>query len=322
MHTKDRPVLLARALASVCSQTYSDWHLYLVNDGGDARQVEQVLDVYRSLFAERITVLHHSDSQGMEAASNAALECSESDFLVIHDDDDSWHPRFLAETTSFLNAPEHNGYAAVITHTVVVYEHIEDDCVVEDRRADWANALRSVDFFKMLQTNQFPPVSCLMRRSVVDHIGRFNTALPVLGDWDYNLRIMLVGDIGVLQKKLAHYHHRTPLVTDAYGNSVGAGVAHHELYNTLYRNSLIRQFAKGDLANLALINGLTQHTVWIDDMRSRLTHIENVVAEIAHLGTRAATVLGVVEKALRIPRGLWYRLLPFRRVVARARGRV
>ena len=38
--TKDRPVLLKRALESVVNQSYEDWHLVIVNDGGDPVVVE------------------------------------------------------------------------------------------------------------------------------------------------------------------------------------------------------------------------------------------------------------------------------------------
>ena len=44
MRTKDRPVLLPRALASVLSQTHQNWRLYLVNDGGDRQAFDAVLD--------------------------------------------------------------------------------------------------------------------------------------------------------------------------------------------------------------------------------------------------------------------------------------
>ena len=57
--TKNRAVLLARALNSVLEQRYQNWHLYVVNDGGDVATVEKLLDTYRDLFGERLTVIHN-----------------------------------------------------------------------------------------------------------------------------------------------------------------------------------------------------------------------------------------------------------------------
>jgi len=37
MRTKNRPILLARALKSVLEQEYQNWHLYLINDGGEIK---------------------------------------------------------------------------------------------------------------------------------------------------------------------------------------------------------------------------------------------------------------------------------------------
>lgn len=73
MRTKNRLLLLHRALSSVLFQTHTAWHLYLVNDGGNQPELERTLALYRPLFGNRLSVLHHSTSQGMEAASNAAL---------------------------------------------------------------------------------------------------------------------------------------------------------------------------------------------------------------------------------------------------------
>jgi glycosyltransferase involved in cell wall biosynthesis len=35
IRTKNRPLFLARALDDVLAQEFSDWHLYVVQDGGD-----------------------------------------------------------------------------------------------------------------------------------------------------------------------------------------------------------------------------------------------------------------------------------------------
>jgi glycosyltransferase involved in cell wall biosynthesis len=53
--------------------------------------------------ATELRVLHHAHSKGMEAASNAGIHASTGEFVVIHDDDDSWHPDFLRETVDYLD---------------------------------------------------------------------------------------------------------------------------------------------------------------------------------------------------------------------------
>src|SRR5438445_225062 len=102
MRTRNRPLLLRRAIGSVLAQTMADWEMIIVNDGGDGREVEGLVAAVSAHAAGRIRVVHHQRSLGMEAASNAGIAASESELLVTHDDDDSWEPAFLAECVGLL----------------------------------------------------------------------------------------------------------------------------------------------------------------------------------------------------------------------------
>ena len=69
----------------------------------------------------------------MEAASNIGIKASNSDYVVIHDDDDSWHPEFLEKCVGFLDNNLYPGIGGVITHVVRVFETIEEDKLVTQR---------------------------------------------------------------------------------------------------------------------------------------------------------------------------------------------
>ena len=268
MRTKNRPVLLARALASVLQQTHEDWHLYLVNDGGDRATVEDLIESYRAALGNRVTVQHHHKSLGMEAASNAALAAAVGDFVAVHDDDDSWKPAFLAETVAFLNESRNHSYAAVATNCLVVFERLAADTVLTDRIEPWIPWTERVDLRNMLAENNFPPICLLSRKSIVDHVGPFNAQMPVLGDWDYNLRILMIGDIGTINKPLAYYHHRLPAQDeDVYGNSVTAQYDVHKEYQVRYRNSLLRQLLTKDPEYVGLLHALLSR---MNEMEKRL----------------------------------------------------
>ena len=49
--------------------------------------------------------------------------------------------------------------------------------------------LQNVYLSDLAVENRFPPISFLFRRSVYDKIGGFDEELPVLGDWDFNLKV-------------------------------------------------------------------------------------------------------------------------------------
>ena len=68
--TKNRELLLNRALASVSSQTFRDFVWVIVNDGGERAPVEEIAGKASTSGIE-VKVLHHEKSLGMEAASVA-----------------------------------------------------------------------------------------------------------------------------------------------------------------------------------------------------------------------------------------------------------
>jgi glycosyltransferase involved in cell wall biosynthesis len=252
--TKNRRILLWRALESVCRQSFRDFIWVVVNDAGEKEGVDAIAAeaVKRGL---EVKVLHREKSTGMEAASNAGIRSCRSEYIVIHDDDDSWEPDFLKKTVAFLdNEPL---FAGVITHTLLVNEVIKDNVPRTTSSYGFNTWLKSVYMMEMLMVNSFPPISFLYKREIYDRIGGYDESLPVLGDWDFNIRFLKVADIGVIPELLALYHHRDTITDagDVYGNTVNAGVSTHIRYDAILRNHYLRTSPQdlGVLANLAVM---------------------------------------------------------------------
>ena len=93
---------------------------------------------------------------------------------------------------------------------------------------------------EMILGNFFPPIAFVFRRSLYDEVGGFSQDLPVLGDWDFNLRVLERADIGVIPQALSNYHHRDIGNATIYGNSVVAGNDKHAAYDAIVRNRYIR----------------------------------------------------------------------------------
>jgi glycosyltransferase involved in cell wall biosynthesis len=241
MRTKDQPILLHRALASVASQTWENWHLYLVNDGGSRTTFENTVSFYKTAFGNRITLISHDISLGMEKASNAALSRASEEFAIIHDDDDSLHPEFLEETVSFLQKPEHSFFVAVTTECEVINESIEYNEIVTIKRSRWNPGKLPPKIRELIVENQFPPICMLFRRSALVHIGMYNGQLPVLGDWEFNQRLLKLGDFGHINRLLARYHLRNFGSGNEYGNSVIDGNNKHKFYKYMMDNEALRK---------------------------------------------------------------------------------
>ncbi len=272
--TKNRTLLLRRAIESIVAQTNSNWEHVIVNDGGDAKGVDALLRAYKSATKGRTRVIHNAKSVGMEAASNVGLKASEGEFCVIHDDDDTWHPNFLEKTVGHLTSGKPPYYAGVATLSTTVMETIEGGEIRELSRTPFNPWMRHITLFRIAAENMFPPISFLYRRSVHDEVGYFDESLPVLGDWDFNLRVLSKFDVAVVPELLAYYHRRGGLMTGDYSNSVVGRADDHQLYTTVIRNKLLRKdFESGKQGIGWLVN-----TAWaLDAISQRLHRLEDAI---------------------------------------------
>lgn len=231
MRTYERPVLLARALASVCGQTFSDWELVIVNNGGDPEPVERLVHISRSASPSvRITTVHLAERVGMEEASNRGLAATSSEFFAIHDDDDSWHPDFLSVTVDHME--QNPAASAIVTGVVRVHETFIDSRVWPVRHEKFYLTQERLTFRGMIGNNTFPPIAALFRRSLLQRVGEFDASLPVLGDWEFNLRALTAGPFVFVPERLANYHTRTPDSDVAAGNSITVGQMLHQQVKT------------------------------------------------------------------------------------------
>lgn len=239
--TKDRPLLLPRAAESILNQEIDKLVWVVVNDGGARSHVEAVVQDFRSKTDNEAIIIHNEISAGMESATNTGIAACDSEYIAIHDDDDSWEPDFLSKCLYFLQGKQ--SYKGVIALTTTVEEKIDEGEVTELASHPFNSHLKSVDLSHIAIRNQFPPISFLFSRAVHNEIGGFNEDMPVLGDWDFNLRFLMKADIGLIPEYLANHHIR---ITDKdsedqYGNTVVSGLNRHLEYESQYRHARYRE---------------------------------------------------------------------------------
>lgn len=205
MRTRWRPHVLSRGLRSVLCQTYRNWFLQIVNDGGPRGVVERAVAPYRHLFEGRIGILHHERCLGMEAASNAGIAAAPGDFIAIHDDDDTWNPEFLERMVSWLHDA---GCQAVACRSRIVGETWKTQECVRRWTTDFGPWISRITATDLAASNLFPPIAFLFRRSLYEEAGPYHEGLPALGDWLFNRRVAARHVIDVLPESLANWHRR------------------------------------------------------------------------------------------------------------------
>lgn len=244
IRTKNRAVLLKRALESVLSQTHQNWELVVVNDGGESGPVDHLVALYQNRWNGRLKVIHNPSSLGMEVASNLGLECLHTDLATIHDDDDSWSPEFLRRiiSTYVIRKKQFPNVGGVACHANCVWETVEGNVVRVDRVEPY-NQHQPAGFIplsRMIQQDLFPPIVFVFELNTCKQIGMFDSALAVLGDWDFHLRFLLKKDVWLLSETLAFYHHRLN-ATGALGNSIFSDLDKHKLYRGYLDNKWLRE---------------------------------------------------------------------------------
>lgn len=249
--TKNRPIFLKRAIESVLSQTDRDFVHVIVNDGGDRVPVDSLLEGFKDHYGNRLLIIHNEKSLGMEAASNVGIRSSESKYVVIHDDDDGWHPNFLEKMTNYLESNSAiKNLGGVVCYTTEISEQISDGEIKEVSRRSIASWIKDITLWRMCAGNYFAPISFLYMREVYSKIGgAYREDIPVQGDWEFNLRFMQHYEIGLLKEHLALYYLRISNDSsgEAYSNSVN-NMEKHQFYKTYLRNEFLRkELAEGKL---------------------------------------------------------------------------
>ncbi|MFK5255572.1 polysaccharide pyruvyl transferase family protein [Propionibacterium freudenreichii] len=316
MRTKDRPGFLDRAVQDVLEQTLADWQLVVVNDAGDPEQVTGVLDRYRHELGDRLTVVNNPVSHGMEAASNVGLANSRSEFVNVHDDDDTWQPRFLHETTGHLR--DHPDELSVATRTLLVMERRQGpDWITYESFASWPE-LHAMHFVDFMRLNRMVPICLLYRRAVHDRIGPYAEDYRVIGDYVFHLRLLQAGPMGFIDHPLAHWHHRPAEVRDTTNaNSMYALKGDHAEYDLRIRDQALKEWTNKNGLGLPLFisreldQSTTQLEQRLDKVTRMLTELQGQL-QATEEAAREACAANVARRAVRVARGY----------VTRAAGRI
>jgi LmbE family N-acetylglucosaminyl deacetylase len=170
MRTKDRPALLAEAIASVRATGYP-CEVVVVNDGGAPLELEGV------------TLVQHEQSRGRSEAANAGVRAAKNAFVAFLDDDDLYYPEHLATLANATRAP----HAAWYTDAVSAFV----------RGAETQKRLRlfaqDYDRELLLVDNYIPlPTLLIPRESFLD-LGGFDPEFDLFEDWDFLIRLSRKG---------------------------------------------------------------------------------------------------------------------------------
>lgn len=272
VRTKERPFFLARALHDILEQTFADWRVIVVNDGGAPEPVEEV--VAAAGDAARIDVLHIAAGEGGRcAAANAGIRATGAEYIVLHDDDDLWHPEFLAQTVAWLDAHPQDGGVSVATE--IVYEELQAGSWTEKSRAPFWEGSTRISLGELLTINRIVPTSFLYRRALHDELGWYDETLDTVEDWDFYLRILPLHPIGLLAGRPLAFWTQRPKAEGADANSIFELYAEHTRDDVVVRDRALARWITENGPGLPLYLASVERRIlaemerMLDEQRSR-----------------------------------------------------
>jgi len=188
---------IAETLESLVGQTHEAWEAIMVDDG--STDATAVIAQEFTARDHRIRLLKQRQA-GEAGARNAGLDDAKHDWVLFLDADDWIASRHLERLTAEVAANPaldavHCGSARVALDGTVTVERFEPP---------------TGDIFHVLARRAaFPVHACLVRRSLVEAVGRFDTSLRKSADWDLWQRIARTGaQFGAVREVLAFYRTR------------------------------------------------------------------------------------------------------------------
>jgi len=196
VRTKDRPELLAEALASLAASTYRRVEVVVVNDGGQRPTVSEE-------FSLPLEIVDLETNRGRAGAANAGLAVARGDYVAFLDDDDLFDPEHLATLVDVVGAA---GVAVAYTDAAVgVYELGQGSgwhCI--ERRLPYS---RDFDRELLLFDNYIPFNTLLIERRLLGRVGEFDEKLPFFEDWDFLIRLAAETPFHHLAQATCEYRH-------------------------------------------------------------------------------------------------------------------
>jgi glycosyltransferase involved in cell wall biosynthesis len=165
--TFNRPELLKRSMASVLTQTFTDFELIIVDDGDKVRSKE----VAEGFHDPRVIYIANEPSrQGGGKSRNVGIARARGELVAFQDDDDEWFPEKLAiQIGAFKDTPEEVGFC--FTAVINDFGNEERTTKVRDGVYDYRDiALR--------RFAGFLTVTLLFRKSILIEMGGFDETLP------------------------------------------------------------------------------------------------------------------------------------------------
>ncbi len=278
MPTYNRLTWLERALRSVLDQTFTDFEIIVVNDGGDP-EAEAIV---RSLQSDQIRYVY-AENGGLSVARNRGFLRARGKYIAYLDDDDQFYPHHLETLVGHL---ERTGSVFARSRAVRLTKAPDGGrWRVERAQLPFRN---EVDRRTRSLGNFTPVLAVVHRRDALIQTGVFDPEIFSVQDWDLWLRFSDRFDLEHVPVITAEYDLRLDPSSMQGGRPVD-----HDFHALLIRNDRAwrargwkrraeHRLAMGDASSA----GEALSTAW--DLGIEATQYRELLQRLARVSRRAA----------------------------------
>ncbi|HEY3240461.1 MAG TPA: glycosyltransferase family 2 protein, partial [Acidimicrobiia bacterium] len=216
--TRERPVLLRRAVQRVLDQSYAGpIELVIVFDQSEPQPIHVEVPAGR-----HIRVITNHRSPGLAGARNSGVLATTGELVAFCDDDDEWLPEKLERQVAALAAAgpsgEDRGAEVATSGIFVCYEDRQTPRVSPSDRITLSDLLRS----RVMEAH---PSTVIVTRAAFDRIGFVDEHIPGSYAEDYEWLLRAARETGILaiREPLVNVHwHQSSWFSDRWKMIVDA----------------------------------------------------------------------------------------------------
>lgn len=274
VRTRDRPALLAEALASLRAQTLRDFETLVVADGGSAPPAALLEPAPGD---GGLTLLHRAPPHGRARALNAGLDAARGRFVAYLDDDDLFLPDHLATLARFLSGSD--SYRVAYTDVEQVEQRLGPDGRYHPGRRLVVYG-QPFDGDRLLSSNYISLIGLMHAATDL----RYDESFDILEDWDFMIRLAERGRFHRLAGITAVYR-----VRDDQSNATTVTPWHGVEAEAARRKLFAKHWHRHSVATQAALVDSFQNEAWL--LRTERAQLaERLAVESANAAQRIAAL--------------------------------
>lgn len=182
MPTYNRVAEIKESIRSVLDQSFKDFELVIVNDGG----TDAVKEVVDSFGSPKIKYYKLKQNKGLSGALNEGILRAEGKYIAYLDDDDIYYPDHLSCLAEFIARHPHCDYA--YANAWWCEGDIQNGVYREISRRLLERRPKRFSRHRLFENNYISTLNILHRKDCFVKAGFFNEDLGVLMDWELWIR--------------------------------------------------------------------------------------------------------------------------------------